>query len=283
MGTIYTTAATLDELLTKTLEKISETLKASGAMYVVSKPSGELIEQTSGKIDRPSERALMSMVSSGVVKNANSIVVSDMLSDVHAHTSTGWMLNQLYKKDIEIMGLVASSLAYGRVQQILKSISKIETIFKMKPYEYITSSNLEIFTNDLADFKHRFTKGFAYAKFLEAIRLTLIKHKTIEQAFMLGYKDTDIDTHDALNNFYKMLSEYGNSDLRNIFPNPEKGSACKRMHLWLKWMLRNDDVDPGIWNKIPKSKLLIPLDTHILDISFNLGFIDRKLNSIKIT
>lgn len=186
-----------------------------------------------------------------------------------------------YQENIEIMGLVASSLAYGQVKQILKSISKIEKIFKQKPYEYVMSGNINTFTKDLKDFKHRFTKGIDFAKFLEGIRLTLKEYGNLENAFMKFYSAKDTTTHFALNKFYKLLSKASNSDLKNIFPNPEKKSACKRMHLFLRWMIRKDAVDLGVWGNISSSKLIMPLDTHVLDIAEKLGFIDKKQNNIK--
>lgn len=183
-------------------------------------------------------------------------------------------------RDREIVGLIGASLAYGRVHQILKSVTYVLNIMGASPYNYILKTSDNEIKNAFINFKHRFNTGKDIAFLLKAIRSALLKYNSLENCFLSGYSSKDKNVIPALANFINILS----SDKPNyLLPDPLKNSACKRLHLYLRWMVRSDEVDPGGWNKIPKSKLIIPLDTHMHNISQKFGFTKRKQANLQTT
>lgn len=186
-------------------------------------------------------------------------------------------------RDREIAGLIASSLAYGRVGQILKSVSTILNQMNPSPSAYLRNKNNNDIKKTFKDFKHRFTTGDDVSDLLIGIKFIIKKYGSLEKCFFSGLKREHETVLDALSTFAKefpltpTLSPKGRGEkMRCIIPSPANGSACKRLHLFLRWMVRNDEVDPGGWSKIPKSKLIIPLDTHMHKIGLMLGFTKRK-------
>jgi len=106
---------------------------------------------------------------------------------------------------------------------------------------------------------------------------------SLKKLFLSGYQETDSNTKNAIANFSDFflqtaLNEFGvlSRGLKFMFPLPEKRSACKRMNLFLRWMVRKDDLDFGLWNEISTSKLIIPVDTHVARICKQLKLTKRK-------
>jgi uncharacterized protein (TIGR02757 family) len=112
----------------------------------------------------------------------------------------------------------------------------------------------------------------------------LIRHASLENLFRKFHRPHSLTIEEGLAGFVpllkKHLTNYGKdikpAGLRQLFPSPLDGSACKRANLFLRWMVRDRDIDFGIWKGIPKSRLIIPLDTHIARISGCLGLTKRK-------
>ena len=182
--------------------------------------------------------------------------------------------------DREIVGLIASSLAYGRVAQILKSVSRV--LERMPgPYGFIMNTGRKGLRDALAGFKHRFTTGDDVAEMLYGIKTAIERHGTLQECFMSGFKSNDTTILPALERFVQELTRPVRSGGSYLLPCPSKGSACKRMNLFLRWMVRNDEVDPGGWRKVPRSALVIPLDTHMDNICRKLGITSRKQANMK--
>jgi len=156
-------------------------------------------------------------------------------------------------RDREIAGLIASSLAYGRVAQILKSVAFV--LDKMNPSPYL-------FLNHLA-------------AFLAGIKNVIAEFGSLHKCFLAGFSADNENVIPAMTYFSRQLIT-GQDKPGHLVALPEKGSACKRMNLFLRWMARKDRVDPGGWNGIPLSKLIIPLDTHMHRISLALNLTKRK-------
>ncbi|HAJ96021.1 MAG TPA: TIGR02757 family protein [Actinobacteria bacterium] len=184
-------------------------------------------------------------------------------------------------EDREIAGLIASSLAYGRVTQILKSAGQILKILGPSPRRYLMGSELDHLKQSLAGFKHRFTTGDEVACLLYAVRKMIKDFGSLNNAFLAGYKKEDPDMSSALLEFCKNISIISNGSCCSLIPSHLGGSAFKRLNLYLRWMVRNDEVDPGGWSGLPTSKLLIPLDTHMHRISRSLGLTLRKQADMK--
>lgn len=178
-------------------------------------------------------------------------------------------------KDREIVGLIASSLAYGRVKQILKSVSCVLDRMKPSPYLFLMDSKQTFIRNVFKGFRHRFANGDHLSALLQGIRNVIDQYGSLNGCFVHGISGDDGTVVSALNFFATALTA-GNCKPGHLIALPEKGSACKRMNLFLRWMVRKDSVDPGGWHGVPESKLIIPLDTHMHRISLKLGFTVRQ-------
>jgi uncharacterized protein (TIGR02757 family) len=182
-------------------------------------------------------------------------------------------------RDREIIGLIAASLAYGRVAQILKSVEKITSVLTPSPAEFILHTSKKKLEESFSDFKHRFTTGEEVVSFLWKIRTILKKYQSLEQCFNSHYSERDTNVQRALSGFANELRT--TSGPNSLIPSPDRGSGCKRLHLFLRWMVRKDDVDPGCWKSIGASKLIIPLDTHMFNIGRILGLTASNGQNIK--
>lgn len=189
-----------------------------------------------------------------------------------------FLYNYKNKKDREIVGMIASSLAYGRVQQILKSVSIVLEKIGPSPFEFVTKSSDKKITDTFTNFKHRFHTCKDISALLIGIKKTIKKYGSLEKCFLFGMKGNDRTIEPALGFFVKEISCGSGSCILSL---PEKGSACKRLNLFLRWMIRSDNVDPGGWDNVPASKLIVPLDTHMHKIALNLGLTLRKQANMK--
>jgi uncharacterized protein (TIGR02757 family) len=112
---------------------------------------------------------------------------------------------------------------------------------------------------------------------------------SLKKLFLSGYQETDPNTKNAITIFSNFLLQQAQNEigslsrgLKFMFPLPEKGSACKRMNLFLRWMVRKDELDFGLWDEIASSKLIIPVDTHVARICKQLKLTKRKNLSWKM-
>jgi uncharacterized protein (TIGR02757 family) len=182
--------------------------------------------------------------------------------------------------DREIVGLIASTLAYGRVKQILKSASNALDRMGPHPAAFVRDSSPDSLRRAFAGFKHRFTTGDDLCRMLDGVRVAVDKHGTLGGFFSTLLRPEDETVLPALTSFVGAITDAScvASGMEGAcpLPDPERGSACKRLHLFLRWMVRSDDVDPGGWDTVPASKLIVPLDTHMHRLSLLLGLTDRK-------
>jgi len=188
------------------------------------------------------------------------------------------------KADIEIVAFPASALAYGRVGQIEKSLTDLFGRMGNSPFEYAQNFNGEQ-REKLKSFKHRFTTGDCLSDLLELLQVVLSRFGSIEELFMQGYSCGDKNIVPALSRFCDSLTAAHNGQmarsLKYLLAAPARGSACKRLNLFLRWMVRDDQVDLGLWKSIDKAKLIVPMDIHMFRISGMLKFHHRKNNSLK--
>jgi len=183
-------------------------------------------------------------------------------------------------RDREIVGLVASSLAYGGVRQILKGVKSV--LERMEsPHSFLKDSSRESLIRTFKDFKYRFTTGEELAGMLYGIKQVVEQHGSLQACFVNALRDDHETVIPALTEFVKELSAVFESRPRSLLPSPAAGSACKRVNLFLRWMVRRDEVDPGGWDDVPASKLIVPLDTHMHRISLQLGLTKRKQANLR--
>lgn len=186
------------------------------------------------------------------------------------------------KLDQEIVGLIASSFAYGRVGQILKSVKMILDPMGRHPRQFIEQNNSRNLFEIYSAFYHRWHRTDDLVGLLGAIRKTIACHGSLKACFLLGCQTTDADILGGLTYLAKTLIKTSPHPLqKNLLPIPEDESACKRWHLFLRWMIRKDAVDPGPWYGIGAEKLLVPVDVHMHRISLQFGFTRRRQANLK--
>jgi uncharacterized protein (TIGR02757 family) len=182
--------------------------------------------------------------------------------------------------DQEVVGLIAASLAYGRVAQIVASVSKVLKEMP-EPNSFVTTSSRKKLDKTFLGFKHRFTTGSEMAAMLYGAGFVIKKYGSLGKCFALGIREDHETILPALERFVSELNEGAKGEAPSLLPNPSQGSACKRFNMYLRWMVRKDDVDPGIWDGICPSKLIVPLDTHMHRICTEIGLVKRKSADIK--
>jgi len=178
--------------------------------------------------------------------------------------------------DREIVGLAASSLSYGNVKQILRSVSNVLDRMEPSPSEFLDTTSEGKIRSAFKGFKHRFTTGDDMTDLLLGVKSVIIKYGSLQECFMSGYSKTDETILPALQKFVNELKSASNGEPCYLLPNPMMGSACKRLNLYLRWMVRRDDVDCGEWYNVPASGLIVPLDRHMHNIGLALELTRRK-------
>ena len=184
-------------------------------------------------------------------------------------------------QDREIVALIASSLAYGRVAQILKSTSSVLERIGRSPFSFLHHSTRKQLFSLFSDFKHRFTTGEELASMLWGVKHVLMEYGSLHDCFVSTLDEEDDVILPALSRFMTLFRKNMPVVRNSLLPSPEKGSACKRLNLFLRWMVREDDVDPGGWGHVPAAKLIIPLDTHMHKIGLMLHLTGRKQADIR--
>lgn len=184
-------------------------------------------------------------------------------------------------EDREIVALIAATLAYGRVAQILKDVEKVLNILGPAPKNYLLNTSDNEIKSSLKGFKHRFTTGEEMSLLLIGVKQVIKKFGSLERLFLERSNENDTNIAPALSHFISTLKKYAKVERSSLLSDPEMGSACKRLNLFLRWMVRRDAVDPGGWENIPASKLIIPLDTHMYHFGKCYGFTKRNSADLK--
>jgi len=189
--------------------------------------------------------------------------------------------------DREIVAFLASGLAYGRVEQIEQSLRRLLPIMGTSPADFAVSLGAS-HRWCMRDFKHRFTTGDDVADLLEVLGWAIREAGSLEAFFLRGYRPTDQTIVPALDQFStSLLGRFASQHdgrvgpgLQYLLTRPAAGSACKRLNLFLRWMVRKDDVDPGLWTGVDRRQLVVPMDVHMGRLCRILGLHDRKTVSL---
>jgi uncharacterized protein (TIGR02757 family) len=176
--------------------------------------------------------------------------------------------------DREVAGFCAAALAFGRVASVIQSIEELFRILGPRPAAFVRRFDPSVPAPELRRMVHRWTRGEDLAALLWLLRQMLEAAGSIEGFFAEGLNSGDEDVGPALDSFatralrLDIRRAYGRLPKRPgvcyFFPRPSGGSACKRLNLFLRWMVRRDAIDPGVWTSVPASKLVVPLDTHVI-------------------
>lgn len=179
------------------------------------------------------------------------------------------------REDREVIGFCAAALAFGRVASVLNTVETLARVMGPAPAAYVRSFDPRAPHLELRAMVHRWTRGTDIVALLWILRQMIDRSGSIEAFFLEGYDPLSVDLGDALDSFSRramaldVKTVYGRRAPKRtgvcyFFPRPSAGSGCKRLNLFLRWMVRRDAVDLGVWTRVPPSKLIVPLDTHVI-------------------
>lgn len=177
--------------------------------------------------------------------------------------------------DREIVGMVASGLAFGRVDQIVNSVERVLEALD-RPREAVVGLSRTDLDRRLAGFRHRFVAESDMVDLLVSIGCICREFGSLGALFVCGLAEDHATVLEALADFVDALLRRQGREANYLIPRPEKGSACKRLNLFLRWMVRRDAVDPGGWLGVSARQLIVPLDTHMHRVARELEFTRRR-------
>lgn len=183
-------------------------------------------------------------------------------------------------EDVEIAAFVASLFAYGNRKLFIKKLNDLFEIMNQKPYEFVMNFNPLL----LKGFNYRFAKDFDVIEVFIILQKLYSEKRSLKELFKYGYS-----LDNSILSMFQAVTDYFYSNVKNqvgqgfyhFIPNPQNGGAMKRMNMFLRWMVRKGPVDLGVWDFIPTSELLIPLDVHVARISREMELLSRNSNDFK--
>ena len=180
--------------------------------------------------------------------------------------------------DREVVGFVAASLAFGRVLSVLQSIERVLAVMGSGPAAYVRRFDARRDAASFDGFVHRWTRSRDIVALVWLMRQMIDRAGSVEGFFLEGYDAGAEDIEGGLDSFsaramaLDLNAAYGRAGsgralgVRYFFPHPSAGSGCKRLNLFLRWMVRRDALDLGVWRRVSPSKLIVPLDTHVIRV-----------------
>jgi uncharacterized protein (TIGR02757 family) len=177
--------------------------------------------------------------------------------------------------DREIVGFCAAALAFGRVASVLQSIETLLAAMGPQPAEFVRGFVAHRDRAAIDPIVHRWIRGADLVALMLVLQRMLREYGSIEGFFLAGDDPAAEDVGTALESFSRraldtdLRQAYGarvpaRAGVRYFFPRPSAGSACKRLNLFLRWMVRTDEIDLGVWRRVDRSRLIVPLDTHVI-------------------
>ena len=189
-------------------------------------------------------------------------------------------------EDVEAVGFLASAFAYGRVEGFTPPLDALLEALGEHPYQAILHFDPHRDLERLRWFTYRFHTAKDLVCLLWFLRQVLERHSSLRAFFLRGYHQQQEDTREALASFIEGLLGLDPrpiyrkgalaDGMHHLLPSPRLGGACKRLHLFLRWMVRRDHLDFGLWPEIEPGKLIMPVDTHVAQVSQKLGLTRLK-------
>lgn len=202
--------------------------------------------------------------------NQPGFIESDPISAPHRFT---------LRQDREIIGFWAAILAWGQRKTIINKANELVELMDGAPYDFIRNHQEEDRRRFL-DFKHRTFQATDTLYFLEFFQWYYSQYDSLEDAFARHLPPAAPNIEAALVGFHELFFSLPHAPerTRKHIPTPLRGSTCKRLNMFLRWMVRKDDqgVDFGIWERISPRQLLIPLDVHVERVARRLGLLTRE-------
>ncbi len=184
------------------------------------------------------------------------------------------------KEDIEISTFLTATISWGNRKAILKAANDLMGIMGESPFDFVMNSTSNQL-NRASNFYYRTFNGSDLTYFIQSLRNIYLNHGGLETIFS---QNTNNNLHDSITNFRSLFFELPHEErTEKHISNPSKGSAAKKLHMMLRWLVRKDSngVDFGIWKGISPSTLSIPLDLHSGNTARKLGLLSRKQNDLK--
>ena len=184
--------------------------------------------------------------------------------------------------DLEVAGFVAAALAFGRVASILQSIERLLAIMGDHPAAYVRAFDPRLERRRFRGLVHRWTRDDDFVALVWLLKQMFDRAGSIEGFFVASPEAAAVDVGPALDSFsaralaLDLRAAYNKGQpsrpgVACFFPRPSAGSACKRLNLFLRWMVRRDRLDLGTWSRVSPSQLIVPLDTHVARVGRCLG------------
>jgi uncharacterized protein (TIGR02757 family) len=206
--------------------------------------------------------------------------LDQLYSDFNVEESAAdpiWRVRRYQRpEDREVVAFIASALAFGRVQSVLNSIDGMLAVMGDSPAAFTRHFDPARDRHVFKHLVHRWTNGADFAALVWIIHEMLLRSRSIENFFVEGLAPDAIDVGAALQSFSTRALDisvtpiYGSRKpkpgVAYFFSRPSSGGACKRLNLFLRWMVREDRVDVGVWKKVRPGQLIVPLDTHVIRV-----------------
>ncbi len=176
-------------------------------------------------------------------------------------------------RDREIAGIIASSLAYGRVAMIMQAVSMVLEKIGPDLHRFVMNADPKCIAGMFQNFKYRFATGDHLIALIMGLRKVIAEYGSLGACFAAD-QGGEADLLDGLARIRTRVIQAGGAG--HLLADPQKSSACKRSHLFLRWMIRKDQVDPGGWSNVPAAALTCPVDAHMFKIGQMLGFTKRR-------
>ncbi len=204
--------------------------------------------------------------------NQPSFIAADPICIPHSFTQ---------KQDIEIAGFFAAIFAWGNRTTIINKSKELLALMENAPYDFCLNHQ-DKDLKKLLEFKHRTFNATDVLYFVSFFKFHYTNNDSLETAFTKNLKKTDSNIEHALNGFYEYffsLEDVPKRTMKHI-ASPAKNSTCKRLSMYLRWMVRADKngIDFGLWKNISPAQLIIPLDVHVAAVARHFNLIQRKAN-----
>jgi uncharacterized protein (TIGR02757 family) len=205
-----------------------------------------------------------------VLYNNSDFIADDPIQIPHLYT---------LKEDIEIAGFLSASIAWGNRKMIIRNAHKMMEFMGNSPYDFVVNHK-DYQLEKLETFVHRTFNGLDFVTFIKSLQNIYLNHNGLENIFSQNAENLQ----QGISDFKKIFFEIKHpARTQKHISDPLKGSAAKRINMYLRWMVRKDNagVDFGIWNKIVPANLSCPLDVHSGNVARKLGILARKQNDAK--
>lgn len=196
-----------------------------------------------------------------------------------AHDPVDLVWNYTAPEDQEVVALITSCLAYGRVELLKRAVTDVLDRLGPHPAEFLQAIDAKYLPDLFEGFVYRMSKGADVADLLAGVARLLHQYGSLENAYLASSADTHLGRASDLVRAIRArrIRQTVERGLRYLLPDPDDGSTCKRLHLFFRWMSRGPDtIDLGIWSNLNPAELIMPLDTHTSRLCRYIGLTERS-------